>query len=113
MSSIVSFASDDRGPCQPVIVLQTTNAAVIALAQRMNASTCTTFEKWSQMARTHAAWAQVVNALHANPDRNPEQLASATQVLNAAVFIRRYHEDNGPEVFPTIQVVDKLIFISL
>ena len=110
-TSVVALT--DEGFCQPVIVLQTTNTAVIALAQRMNASNCSASEKWMQLARTHASWVQVVNVLLSNPDNNPIELAKATQILAAVVFILRYREGNGPVVFPTLQVVNKLIFISL
>ena len=106
-------ALTDVGFCQPVIVLQTTNTAVIALAQRMNASNRTAGEKWMQLAQTHASWSQVVNVMRSNPDNNPIELEKAKQMLSAVVYLRRYHEDNGPGAFPFIQVVNKLIFISL
>ena len=101
-----STASVIDGPRQSVIVLQTSNAFVTDLAQCMNDSNRTALEKWMHMAYLQTAQRSVVEELRANPDRNPDELASAMQVLNAIIFIRRHHERYGPDVFPNTQVVD-------
>ena len=103
MSSTASVAGDPR---PSVIVLQTSNADVMDLAQCLNDSTRTAFEKWMHMAYLQTDQRSVVETLRANHLRNPDELACAIQVLNAITFIRRHHERYGPEVFPNIQVVD-------
>ena len=103
---MLSTAPVVDGPRQSVIVLQTTNADVIDFAQFMNDSTRTALEKWMHMAYLVGAQRSVVEGLRASPDRTPNELVNAQQLLNAFVFIHRYQEKYGPDIFPNIQVVD-------
>ena len=81
-------AITDEGYCQPVIVIQTSNTAVINFARRMNASYHTAVDKWTLVDQTHASWIQVVDLLRSNPNNDQNKLAEAKQMVNALVFLR-------------------------
>ena len=104
MSSTASVVGGHR---QSVIVLQTSNADVMDLAQCLNDDqNRTAMEKWMYVAYLQNAQRLNVEGLRGSTDRTPDQLANATQVLNAIMFIHRHQELYGPDVFPNIQVVD-------
>ena len=93
-------------PRQSVIVLQSSHEDVIDLANCLNDMHRTAMETWMHVAYLQIAEELVVEELRAATTRSPDQLAMATQVLNAIMFIHRHKELYGPEVFPKIRVVD-------